>query len=120
MSEIQFRGAVPVLVVEDVAKSIAFYEQRLGFAKAFEFGPYAGVERLGVQVHLNGAPGDCDSRPNTCRIDVRGVEALHAELDAQGVVKADERLQDMPFGMRQFSVLDPSGNRITFAEPIDE
>ncbi len=116
MSEIALTQAIPVLSVEDVAKSVAFYEERLGFTKAFEFGPYAGVVRQGVMIHLNGTADDWSKPANTCRIDVTGVDALHAEMDAQGVVKPDERIGDTPFGMRQFSVVDPSGNRITFAE----
>lgn len=120
MSEIALLHAIPVLTVDDVAKTVAFFEEHLGFSKAFEFGPYAGVTRAGITIHLNGEPGDCYSRPNSCRIDVTGVDALHTEMEAQGVVKADEKLADTPFGMRQFSVLDPSGNRITFAEMLSQ
>ena len=118
MSEIRLNGAVPVLAVEDLAKSVEFWERNLGFEKAFEFGPYAGVQRGPVEIHLSGAADSWSSAPNTCRIDVQGVDALYAEIEPRGIVKPDETLQTTSFGMRQFSVLDPSGNRITFAEPV--
>lgn len=118
MSEPQLNAAVPVLPVEDVPKAVAFYSERLGFTKAFEFGPYAGVHRGGVMLHLDGGEAAAFPGPSCCRIDVAGVDALASEMDAQGVVHPEEPLADTPFGMRQFSVLDCCGNRITFAEPI--
>ncbi len=42
---------------------------------------------------------------------------VYKDFDKKGVVMPDERLETTPFGMRQFSVLDLDGNRITFAEP---
>jgi hypothetical protein len=33
-------------------------------------------------------------------------------------VKPDERLETKPWGLRQFSVPGPLGNRITFAERV--
>jgi hypothetical protein len=46
------------------------------------------------------------------------VDGLYEELLPRGVVKPDEQLATMSHGLRQFSVLDPDGNRITFAEPV--
>lgn len=118
MSEIALKAAVPVLPVDDVPKALDFYTARLGFAKAFAFGPYAGVQRGPVMIHLDGIDGATYPGPSCCRVDVEGVDALHAEMDAQGVVHPREPLETKPFGMRQFSVLDCCGNRITFAEPV--
>ena len=42
---------------------------------------------------------------------------MYEDFDKKGVVMPDERLETTRFGMRQFSVLDLDGNRITFAEP---
>jgi len=119
MSDIELTAAIPVLPVDDVSKALAFYRDRLGFETAFEFGPYAGVVRGPISIHLDGG-GEANPypHPTCCRIDVRGVDALAAEMEGQGVIHPDEPLADTPFGMRQFSVLDPSGNRITFAEPL--
>jgi catechol 2,3-dioxygenase-like lactoylglutathione lyase family enzyme len=118
MRDVMFESAVPVLPVEDVAKAVDFYTRRLGFSKAFEFGPYAGVRRGAVTIHLDAAENGVFPGPTACRVDVRGVDALCAEMEAKGVLHPDEPLETKPFGMRQFSVLDCCGNRITFAEPV--
>lgn len=118
MSDFELKSAVPVLPVDDVAKAVDFYTNRLGFTKAFEFGPYAGVQRGGVMIHLDGVEAAVFPGPTCCRVDVEGVDALCAEMEAQGVMHPDEPLETKPFGTRQFSVLDCCGNRITFAQPV--
>lgn len=117
MPDFDLIASVPVLSVADVGKSVAFYRDRLGFTPAFEFGPYAGVQRGALEIHLDGGSHDFSARPTCCRFHIRGVDGLYAELEPKGVVKPDEQLATAPHGMRQFSVLDPDGNRITFAEP---
>ena len=69
-------------------------------------------------VHLDGGSHEFSSKHTCCRFHIRGVDDLYAELEPTGVVKPDERLATMPHGLRQFSILDPDGNRITFAEPV--
>jgi|GEM_PF-142452 len=113
MSSSHLVSAIPVLPVQDLAKSLEFYRDRLGFAVAFEFGPYAGVEREGIEIHLS----EEQSPPVTCRVAVRGVDELYEQMQQQQVIHPDEPLATQPWGMRQFSVLDPNGNRITFAQP---
>lgn len=113
----RLESAIPVLPVRDVSRAVAFYEGRLGFRPLFEYGPYAGVARGPIEIHLDG--GAPDPAPVTARFAVSGVDAIHAELEKQGVVHPDEPLETKPFGMRQFSALDADGNRLTFAEPAD-
>ena len=118
MSESRLQVAIPVLPVEDVPKSLDFYRERLGFEVAFEWGPYAGVRRGPVEIHLSGESSE-PAAPVSARIDVEGVDALYEEMKVQNVIHPEEPLETKPWGMRQFSVLDPSGNRITFAQPAD-
>ena len=49
-------------------------------------------------------------------VGLRGVDAYFAELQSRNVACGD--LADRPYGMRDFAVTDPSGNRIVFGEPI--
>ncbi len=113
--------AVPILSVSDLGRSIAYYRDQLGFALEFTATgfPYAGVRRDGMVLHLDAGAHEFAARPTNCRFHVRGVDDLYAELLPRGVVKADEHLEAQPHGMRQFSILDPDGNRVTFAEPIE-
>lgn len=115
MSDVSFVRAVPVLPVHDFAAAAAFFRDKLGFTVAFHMGRYGGVEREGIMVHLDAfAPV---AAPISARIDVKGIDALYAATDP-AIVKPDEQLADLPHGLRQFSVLDPTGNRVTFAQPI--
>jgi uncharacterized glyoxalase superfamily protein PhnB len=53
-----------------------------------------------------------------CYINVTEVNKLFAEFKAQGVIHPNGELQDMPWKMRQFSILDNDGNIIHFGEDI--
>lgn len=118
MASIELIDTVPVLSVSNVGESLAFYREKLGFTTEFEMGIYAGVRRGPMTLHLDGGAHEFAARPTNCRFHIRGVDGLFAELDAHHVVKADERLETKPHGLRQFSIFDPDGNRITFAEPV--
>jgi uncharacterized glyoxalase superfamily protein PhnB len=115
MTETRILGTVPVVPVIDVGPAIAFYRDALGFTLAFEQGAYAGVERGGAHVHLDGVANAAAGQV-TVRIAVEGVDALYAEIEPKGVVDPAEPLNTKPWGARQFSVLDCCGNRITFVE----
>jgi catechol 2,3-dioxygenase-like lactoylglutathione lyase family enzyme len=112
---IKLASATPVIPVLDAAKAIRFYTERLGFTLAFEQGPYAGVVRDGVEVHLDGSGvGNEGAGKVTCRIETEGVDELFAELSDTGVIDPAEPIRDTPWGSRQFSALDGCGNRLTF------
>jgi len=110
-------GAATVFTVSDIAKSIAHYRDVLGFAVTFQYGKptyYACLCRDEVKLHLVAAqqtkrlPGN----GGVC-VFVQDVDAVHAELAARGanVIKPPK---DYDYGMRDFDVLDPDGNQLTF------
>ena len=117
MSESELLSAIPELPVDDLAKNIAFYRDRLGFEVAFEWDPIAGVQRGPVLIHLVPHADPTSPHPRSLRVDVRGVDVLYGELESQSVLDPDDPLETKPWGMRQFGVTDPAGNRIVFAEP---
>ena len=50
MSKSVLLCAIPELPVDDLAKSIEFYTERMGFDLAFQWDPIAGVQRGPVAV----------------------------------------------------------------------
>lgn len=116
MSESRLEATVGVLPVRDVPKSIAFYADRLGFRRLFEYGPYGGVGRGPIELHLDGSAPPAG--PVSVRFTVSGVDELYAEMQKQDVIDPVEPLETKPFGLRQFSVRDLDHNRLTFAEPV--
>ncbi|PSB23921.1 bleomycin resistance protein [Stenomitos frigidus] len=116
-STTKFLSAVPVLPAVDIAATIAFYDQKLGFAIDFQSDDYAGLRRGGAQIHL----WQCSDRQlaenTSCRINVSGIDAIYDEYQTQNVIHPNGAIATKLWGLREFAVLDPNGNCLTFAEP---
>jgi catechol 2,3-dioxygenase-like lactoylglutathione lyase family enzyme len=110
-------GTATVLTVRDIAASLAYYRDALGFAVTFEYGQptfYVGLCRDEAAVHLIAAsetqrvPGN-----GALCIFVKDVDAIHAELVARKA-KVVKPPQDYDYGMRDFDVVDLDGNQIFY------
>lgn len=112
---IRFESVSPVFHVSDVATALAFYCDGLGFNVAWKWGQpatHANVCRGRVSISLA-----LDSRKagtGDAYIEVGGIDGYHDELATRGVPLGD--LADRPYGMRDFAVIDPSGNRVVFGQ----
>jgi catechol 2,3-dioxygenase-like lactoylglutathione lyase family enzyme len=109
----RLRRAVPVLPSTDLARTVEFWAERLGFAMSFRFADSAGVTRDDVEVHfvLGGPP----PAGNGCRVEVSDIVTLQRELLAHGVI-APEAEQAGAGHAVELAVLDPDGNRIVFTQ----
>jgi catechol 2,3-dioxygenase-like lactoylglutathione lyase family enzyme len=118
-------AAAPQLLVDDLERSLAFYESRLGFVREFVYeGFYAGVTRDGAVIHLKCAPkvpADRQHRREGEHLDayliVHGIRDLHREFMRRGapIVKP---LEERPWGMLDFYVEDPDGYILCFSESL--
>ena len=106
-----------MFVVSDIAKSIVYYRDALGFDVTFEYDDptfYTCLCRDEVALHLLAADKtkQLPGHGGLC-VFVRDVDAVHAELVERGakVIKAP---QDYAYGMRDFDLVDLDGNRITY------
>lgn len=116
----EFVAATPVLASLDIRRSVEFYVTRLGCAEVHcEPGVYGIVARNGVEIHFWACQDRRIAEATSCRVRVRGIEGLHAACLAQGIVHPDAGLAKRPWGAREFGVLDPDGNLVTFSEPAD-
>jgi lactoylglutathione lyase len=126
---IEFLKSTPNLVVSDIARSLDFYRDVLGFsvfATVPEQAPFvfAWMQRGGVDIFLNDRTtvGQHDpelaKRPLegafTIYIAIKGVDELHASL--AGRARVLEAPETKFYGMRECLVADPDGYLITFAE----
>lgn len=117
--ETRLRAATPVLPSLDLGRTVAFYRERLGFEEVHVAPDYAIVDRGAVALHF-WACGDPDlPKASGCRIEVVGIDALYAQCAALGIVHPNAPLADRPWGSREFAVLDPDGNLVTFHEEAD-
>lgn len=113
-------SATPVLPSLDIARSVAFYCGTLGFAEIHAAaGEYAIVERGPVEVHFWFTQDVSLPKASGCRIQVTGIDALHALCQAAGIVHPNAPLATKPWGTREFAILDPDGNCLTFHQTED-
>lgn len=116
-----FGRTIPVLRMFSIEKAREFYLGWLGFEILFEhrFEPglplYMGLRRGELELHLSEHHGDGSPGANV-RVEVAGIDALHAELAAKRYGYGRPGIQEQPWGMRELTVHDPFGNRITFTE----
>ena len=105
----------PCLTVDDLEDAIAFYE-RLGFCplRRFASSSYVILVRDEAELHLRLA----GTAGGACYLRVTGLSRLHAIWAAAGIEQLSA-LRVEPWGMREFTVTDPSGNELRFGEPID-
>jgi catechol 2,3-dioxygenase-like lactoylglutathione lyase family enzyme len=110
-------SVAPVLASLDIERSVTFYCSRLGFARVYvEPGVWGIVTRDSIQIHFWPCPDKNIAENTSCRVYVSGIEALFGELQPLGVVHPNAPLEPKPWGSREFGVLDPDGNLITFTE----
>ncbi|MHC4042156.1 bleomycin resistance protein [Bradyrhizobium sp. 23AC] len=116
-------GSATVFVVSDIAASLAYYRDVLGFEVTFEYGApisYACLCRDVVALHLLAAartkrlPG----QGGLC-IFVRDVDQLYAELSGRGARPINQP-ENRDYGMRDFDIVDADGNQLTFGMGIPE
>jgi catechol 2,3-dioxygenase-like lactoylglutathione lyase family enzyme len=119
----ELRGeTIPILAARDIAETIDFYG-KLGFAvvRLYDgFGaPYLLLRRDDVELHFVHVP-ETDPKESDAGCYLRLV-------DAQSVYDEWEPLaldgvhppKDTPWGMREFFIVDPSGNLIRIGTPLE-
>jgi catechol 2,3-dioxygenase-like lactoylglutathione lyase family enzyme len=125
--------AYPNMPVRDIARSVAFYRDKVGLPPRHQEDGFAILSRDAVEVHLWQADDQSwrtrkGDKPMisgaesilagtvSCRIRVEGVEELCSSLRPLGIVHGNAPLTDQPWGDRDFAILDPDGNLVTFFE----
>ena len=118
---ITFTRTIPILRSFDEAKAKEFYVGFLGFSVDWEhrFGPdaplYMQVSRGDLRLHISEHHGDGSPGVHV-RVDMIGVRELHAELIGKRYKNNRPGLDHPEWGGLEVTVIDPVGNRITFAE----
>ena len=111
----------PQFLVDDLARSITYYE-RLGFT----FGePWEGFYAIGyldgLELHLKEAPKNDEERRHRrandhldAAVGVDGIEAFYARCTAHGAMII-KPLTDTPWGTKGFYIEDPDGYILSFS-----
>ena len=116
--------AIPVLPSRNLDATLAFYA-RLGFAGQ-SFAPhhaYAIVTRGDLELHFFGHPALAPAQSDHgAYLRVDDVDALYldlqtARLPRQGLPRMDA-LEDKPWGLREFAVVDEDGNLLRIGQVL--
>jgi len=115
---------IPKLPMRDKATTRTYYVDQLGFTV---FGTedhegYLMLERDGLQLHFF-AHKDLDPKANYGQVYLRtdAIEELYRSLVDRGVaIHPHGALQFKPWGQKEFALLDPDHNLLTFGQTVQE
>ena len=114
-------AAVPVLSVEDLGAALDEYQRVFGFQKNWSWGDpleLASVCRDRVELNLAQRGKLGPEGPSQVYLQLLGIDRIWEELRVAGA-KVSVEIDDRVYGMRDFSVVDASGNRLDFGEPLE-
>ena len=106
----------PVFAVKDLDEALAYYTGKLGFSIAWRWGDpasRAGVALGDIEIQLEAAGLGAPPGPSVVYCHMTDVDGFYEACRGRGASIAMD-LGDRPWGMRDFRVVDPSGNRIGF------
>ena len=116
----EYLTAVPVLASLDIERSAEFFAVKLGFMKIHVAqGVYGVVANGPVQIHFWACVDRSIAEATSCRVQVRAIEHLYHRCEGHFIVHPKAPLETKEWGTREFAILDPDGNLITFYEATD-
>ena len=108
---------MPELPLDDVPAAVAHYRDVLGFRVNYQQHDIGVMDRDAIRVLLI-ARTERHRGIGSAYVYVENADALCAELRAKGANVQGEPVS-RPWGLREFEVLDPEGNRLTFGQPFE-
>lgn len=106
---------IPVIQVSNLERSLQFYVDTFGFENPRPYSEgYGAVERDGMFLHFMVKE---KVNPTMVYNYCEGVDSIHDLVRAHGG-EIVNTLKDQPYGMREFTALDPDGNFIAFSQAI--
>jgi uncharacterized glyoxalase superfamily protein PhnB len=117
---VSLHSIAPVLPVNDVLETLAWYEQKLGFSLCFIYPDrhpeYGAAARGGVELHFFHAKVNPLENEWMCYLRVSNVDALYAEYKAKSIIHPNGPLETKPWGGKEFAVTDLNGALLRFGE----
>jgi len=120
----EFINIAPVLAVDNLEESIAFYRDTLSFEVDFIYGdpPYFAIVRRDEFVTIHLSEREDTSReipPSSVYVFVSNIDLLYAEFKHKGLEMFSPP-EDQEYGMREFEVRDNNGHFVIFGEGLQE
>ncbi|KXK40192.1 MAG: bleomycin resistance protein [Bacteroidetes bacterium OLB9] len=110
----------PKLPMRDKNATKDFYLTKLGFIELGDYGDYLLIKKDGIEIHFFEFK-DLDPKENYGQVYIRtnDIDNLYQSfLDNKIDIHPNGKLQTKPWGQKEFSVLDPDSNLLTFGQSI--
>jgi uncharacterized glyoxalase superfamily protein PhnB len=118
--EAVLESVTPILQVRDMAESVEWYQTVLGFRTEWTAGEpahLASLSRDRTEINLALAAGQ-SLAISRVYFAARRVDAFYDRVRKAGG-NITISLVTQPYGMKDFRVVDPSGNQLSFGEPVE-
>lgn len=111
----------PKLPMRDKAATKTFYLNKLGFDQSGgDFDGYLMVKKDNIEIHFFEFK-ELDPKENYGQVYIRtdNIDALYKSFqDNQVKIHPNGSLQTKPWGQKEFSILDPDHNLLTFGQSV--
>jgi hypothetical protein len=116
-----YTGIHPKLPMRNKVATKDFYINRLGFQQyGGDYDGYLMIQKDNVQIHFFEFR-ELDPKENYGQVYIRisGIDSLYQSmLDNIITIHPNGALELKPFGQKEFSLLDPDNNLLTFGETV--
>jgi hypothetical protein len=112
----------PKLPMRDINVTKEYYLHKLGFEELGDYEDYLIVSKDKIEIHFFEYKG-LDPKENCGGIYIRTDAIDHFYqmlLEKKVSIHPNGHLENKPWGQREFSLLDPDNNLLTFGQSIDE
>ncbi len=112
----------PKLPMRSKSATKAYYIDRLGFKNCgvVDYDGYLMVEKEGIEIHFFEFK-ELDPTENYGQVYIRtnDIEGLYQSLlDGNVAIHPNGHLETKPWGQKEFSLLDPDNNLLTFGQSL--
>jgi uncharacterized glyoxalase superfamily protein PhnB len=111
---------IPVLEYPDVPAAVKWLEEAFGFEVRLRIGAHRAQLQFGGGAIVVSESNSPDAAPGSGHSVMVRVETIDAHLSRARPHGAEivQNLENLPYGERQYTCLDPAGHRWTFSEAI--
>lgn len=112
----------PKLPMRDKALTREYYLNQLAFTELSDYGDYLILAKDSIELHFF-VFRDLNPRENYGQVYIRtdDIDSLYQSLlDNKVSIHPNGHLQDKPWGQREFALLDPDNNLLTFGQRISD
>lgn len=110
----------PKLPMRDKSATKAFYIDQLGFTEIGDYGDYLLLKKDLIEIHFfEFAALNPTENYGQVYIRTNAIENLYQSfLDKKVCIHPNAPLQTKPWGQKEFAILDPDNNLLTFGQSV--